>query len=87
MKLFSFFKKYKTSKTKDDVCMDSVIDSIFNSKPMYDKLKVKCHPDLFLDDTLKEQAESLFQRLQKVKHDINAMKLLEPEINNLYNQR
>lgn len=87
MKLFSFFKKNKTSKTKDDVCMDNVIDSIFNSKPMYDKLKVKCHPDLFLDDNLKEQAESIFQRLQKAKHNINAMEALEPEINALYDKR
>ena len=67
--------------------MNNIINSIFNSKPIYDKLKVKCHPDLFIDDDLKKKAEFLFQKLQTSKHDIQAMKDLEFEINALYKHR
>ena len=86
MGLFSFFKKNTTINNYEDI-MDNVVDSMFNSKPLYDSLKVKCHPDLFLDDKLKDKAQLLFQRLQKAKYDINAMKELEQEIEELYKQR
>ena len=86
MGIFSFLKKKTTINNETDM-MDNVVDSMFNSKPLYDRLKVKCHPDLFLDDTLKDKAQVLFQRLQKAKYDINAMKVLEQEIEELYKQR
>ena len=86
MGLFSFLKKNTTINNETDM-MDNVVDSMFNSKPLYDRLKVKCHPDLFLDDKQKDKAQVLFQRLQKVKYDISAMKELEFEIEELYKQR
>ena len=86
MGLLSFLiKKRKKRKYLDDNTeMDNVIDSMFNSKPIYDELKVKCHPDLYLDKDKKESAQKLFQELQKSKHDIIAMKKLKPEIDSLY---
>lgn len=86
MGLFSRLKKKATINNEKDI-MDNVVDSMFNSKPLYDRLKVKCHPDLFLDDKLKDKAQALFQRLQKAKYDINTMKELEQEIEELYKQR
>ena len=86
MGLFSIFKK-KTTINNDEAIMDNVVDSMFNSKPFYDSLKVKCHPDLFIDDKLKDKAQLLFQRLQKAKYDLRAMRELEPEIEELYKQR
>ena len=67
MGLFSFLNKNKALRESDSE-MDNVIDSMFNSKPLYDELKVKCHPDLFMDEEKKEKAQSLFQKLQKSKH-------------------
>ena len=86
MKVFSFFKKKSTAPVSD-VAMDNVINSIFNSKPLYDELKIKCHPDLFIDPNQKEKAQLLFQELQKARHDIDAMKLLKDDIEELYRLR
>lgn len=84
MGLFSFNKNRNARNNKE---MDNIIDSMFNSKPLYDELKVKCHPDVFLDDEKKEKAQILFQKLQKSKHDIVAMKSLKLEIDALFQDR
>lgn len=86
MGLLSFLKK-KTAINNENDIMDNIVDSVFNSKPLYDRLKVKCHPDLFLDSKQKDRAQVLFQRLQKAKYDISAMKELEYEIEEMYKQR
>ena len=83
MKLFSRHEK-QSNKNED---MGNLVNSMFNSKPLYDELKIKCHPDLFLDDGQKDVATKLFQKLQKSKYDINAMKTLKPEIDALFKQR
>lgn len=86
MGLFSFLHNSKITHDSNKE-MDNVIDSMFNSKPLYDELKVKCHPDKYLDQEEREQAEHLFQELQKSKHDIVAMKNLKPKIEALYQDR
>lgn len=58
---------------------------MFLSKPLYDKLKVKCHPDRFIDEDKKAKAQCLFQELQKHKYDLEGMRKLEHEINSLNN--
>lgn len=55
--------------------MENVVNSIFLCNSLYDELKVKCHPDKFVDANMKNDAENLFQELQKNRY--NHMKMLE----------
>lgn len=77
-----YFIHRKKKKDKDNVDMSNVINSMFNCTSIYDRLKVKCHPDKFLDETMKEKAEKLFQELQKNRHNYNKLLELEQIINN-----
>jgi hypothetical protein len=78
-KLFSSFsKKEKTKIEASNSEMTNVVNSMFLCAPIYDKLKVKCHPDRFIDENQKIIAENLFQELQK--HRYNYEKLLEIEL-------
>lgn len=48
----------------------NIINSSFNSRQLYDELKIKCHPDLFVDDNDKNEfANYLFQEISKNKTD------------------
>lgn len=73
-KFFSLFSKKEVSNSE----MTNVVNSMFLCTPIYDKLKVKCHPDRFIDENQKTIAENLFQELQK--HRYNYEKLLEIEL-------
>jgi hypothetical protein len=78
-KFFSLFsKKEKTKKESRNSEMTNVVNSMFLCEPIYDKVKVKCHPDRFIDENQKITAENLFQELQK--HRYNYEKLLEIEL-------
>jgi len=78
-KLFSIIPKAgKTEPNVRDSEMNNVVNSMFLCAPIYDKLKVKCHPDRFIGETEKAHAENLFQELQKCKY--NYEKLLEIEL-------
>lgn len=78
-KLFSTFsKKEKTKIETSNSEMTNVVNSMFLCAPIHDKLKVKCHPDRFIDENQKIIAENLFQELQK--HRYNYEKLLEIEL-------
>jgi hypothetical protein len=78
-KLFSTFsKKGKTKVETSNSEMTNVVNSMFLCAPIYDKLKVKCHPDRFIDENQKIIAENLFQELQKYRY--NYEKLLEIEL-------
>ena len=60
---------------KFDVDMGNVLNSIYQSKALYDKLKIKCHPDRFTDKELNITADQIFQEITKNKR--NYSKLLE----------
>lgn len=79
-KLFSSHSKGGKSKQPESSSeMTNVINSMFLCTPLYDKLKVKCHPDRFVDENQKLIAENLFQELQKNKYNYD--RLLEIELN------
>ncbi len=68
--------KYKKEAMKENVDFDNIFNSSFNSRQLYDQLKVKCHPDRFSTDSEKETiADSLFQEITKNK--TNYKKLIE----------
>lgn len=76
----------KTIEKSSGIDMDNVIASMFLCQPIYDKLKIKCHPDRFESDSKKRiEAEDLFQELQKNKNNYAKLKKLELKINDWLN--
>lgn len=69
-------QKFKKDSLEQEIDFKNIIDSSFNSKQLYDELKVKCHPDLFPTDKEKNLiAENLFQEITKNKN--NTKRLIE----------
>lgn len=73
-------KQDKFSERKREI-IDSKVDfrnifqSSFEATSLYNKLKIKYHPDRFLDPKAKEIATRIYQEITSNKHDYN--KLLE----------
>ena len=73
-------KQDKFSERKKEI-IDSKVDfknifqSSFEATSLYNKLKIKYHPDRFLDPKAKEIATQIYQEITSNKHDYN--KLLE----------
>lgn len=59
--------------------MSNVVNSMYQSKELYDKLKVKCHPDRFPEEENKKIADDLFQELTKNKRNHNRLLELKKE--------
>ena len=70
---------------KSDVDFENIINSSFHVKPLYDELKVKCHPDRFPNDEIKNKiALELFQEISKNKTNYKKLiKIKEIAINKL----
>ena len=47
--------KVKEQLKSAPINLGNTINSAFNSKPLYDKLKVKCHPDRFANTPLQDK--------------------------------
>ena len=59
-----------------NINFNATIQSAFHSSEIYDQLKVKCHPDRFVDDPEKmKMADALFQQISINKN--NYKRLLE----------
>lgn len=68
--------KFKREAKEGDIDFGNIINSSFHVKPLYDELKVKCHPDRFSTDIEKNKvALELFQEITKNK--TNYKKLTE----------
>lgn len=82
-KLISLISKKENPKqTESSSEMTNVVNSMFLCSPLYDKLKVKCHPDRFIDENQKAVAENLFQELQSHKYNYDKLLEIELQINN-----
>ena len=69
-------QKFKKESLDQEIDFNNIINSSFNSKELYDELKVKCHPDLFSTDKEKNLiAENLFQEITENQN--NAKRLIE----------
>ncbi len=69
-------QKFKKESLEQEIDFNNIINSSFNSKQLYDELKVKCHPDLFPNDIEKNLlAENLFQEITENQN--NAKRLIE----------
>jgi hypothetical protein len=74
-KVLEFNDQILNESKKADVDMGNIVDSIYHSKSLYDKLKAKCHPDRFTDSELNIIADRIFQEITQNKR--NYKKLLE----------
>lgn len=72
--------KFKEESLKQEIDFNNIINSSFNSKHLYDELKVKCHPDRFPSDNEKiAYAESLFQEISKNRTNVKRLTELKEE--------
>lgn len=72
----SIKQKFKKESLVQEIDFNNIINSSFNSKQLYNELKVKCHPDLFPTDKEKNKiAENIFQEITKNQN--NAKRLVE----------
>lgn len=63
-----------------DIDFGNIIDSSFNATGLYDKLKVRCHPDRFPNDIEKQKlADNIFQEITKNRTNIRRLKELQSE--------
>ncbi|MFR2007205.1 MAG: hypothetical protein ACLS4I_04770 [Parabacteroides merdae] len=69
--------KVKEQLKSAPINLGNTINSAFNSKPLYDKLKVKCHSDRFANTPLQDKANELFQEIQANKYNYDKLKELE----------
>lgn len=67
--------------------MTNIMNSMFLCNPLYDKLKVKCHPDRFIDEKQKCIAENLFQELQKHRYNYDELLEIELQINDFIDNK
>ena len=71
------FKKEIAHYKNERVSMDAVMENLFRSKQLYDLLKVKCHPDRFIDPERKEIATKLYQDITENKTDYQRLQALK----------
>jgi len=73
-------QKFKNESLNNDIDFHNIIDSSFNSTQLYNELKIKCHPDRFPTDKIKNEiAETLFQDISKNKMNIKRLLELKEE--------
>ena len=69
-------QKFKKESLEEEIDFNNIINSSFNSKQLFDELKVKCHPDRFPTDKEKNLiADKLFQEITENQN--NAKRLIE----------
>lgn len=72
-------RNYRNTRAKvmaeGDINWNNTMNSMFQARAIYDELKVKYHPDRFLDPVQNEIATDLFQQITKNQH--NYSKLVE----------
>jgi hypothetical protein len=69
-------QKFKKESLEKEIDFNNIINSSFNSKQLYDELKVKVHPDRFSTDKEKNIiANKLFQEITENQN--NAKRLIE----------
>lgn len=73
-------EKFRKESKKENIDFDNIIHSSFHSKQFYENLKIKCHPDRFVDDEVKNKtANLLFQEISKNRTNYQRLMELEKE--------
>lgn len=72
--------QFKQESLRQEVDFDNIVNSSFNSIQLYDRLKVKCHPDRFSTDCEKNAiAENIFQEITNNKNNVKRLLELKEE--------
>lgn len=66
-------EKRRAEIINSEVDFQNIMRSSFEATSLYNKLKVKYHPDRFLDPREKEIATNLYQEITANKHDYNKL--------------
>ena len=67
-----------SSKEIEKIDMNNIILSIFHAESLYNKLKIKCHPDRFIDnELLRIKAEDIFKEVTENKRNFNRLQELQ----------
>lgn len=73
-------QRFKEESLAQEVDFNNIISSSFHSTELYDKLKVKCHPDRFpTDPELNKIADKIFQEITKNKTNLKRLQELKIE--------
>lgn len=76
----SSLQKFRKDSLEQEIDFNNIINSSFNSKEIFDELKVKCHPDRFPTDKEKNIiADKLFQEITKNQNNIKRLIELKEE--------
>lgn len=76
----SLRRRFKEEALKENIDFNNIIKSSFHSNELYNKLKVKCHPDRFPNDPeLNSIADGIFQEITKNKTNIKRLEELKNE--------
>ncbi len=76
----NYNQKFKKESLEQEVDFNNIINSSFNSKELYDELKVKCHPDRFpTNEENNTIAENLFQEITKNQNNVKRLLELKEE--------
>jgi hypothetical protein len=72
-----------SGKKEEEIDMNNIIQSIFHADSLYNKLKIKCHPDRFVHDIkLMEKADDLFKEITENKRDFKKLRELQIIVEN-----
>ena len=71
--LINLLMRRDRKKKSGHIDFENTINSAFNSKPLYDKLKVLCHPDRFANTPLEREANAIFQEIQANRYNYSKL--------------
>ncbi len=76
----SSIQKFRKDSLEQEIDFNNIINSSFNSKEIFDELKVKCHPDRFPTDKEKNIiADKLFQEITRNQNNLKRLIELKEE--------
>ena len=68
----------KKKALSENVDFDNIVNSAFHAKALYDQLKVKCHPDRFVNEPARERlALELSQQISKNKNNVKELQIIK----------
>lgn len=71
-------KTQKQQIISENVDFENIFNSAFHANELYDRLKIKCHPDRFpIDSELNIKANEIFQEITKNKNNYKELKRLQ----------
>mgnify|MGYP007000560890 CR=1 FL=1 len=78
IKLTKYYKLKKKLRGNDDINFDNVVQNAFCSENLYDRLKIKCHPDRFINDKAKMIiATEIFALISDNRYNYQVLKQLK----------